>query len=136
MVEDRVTSGRRIAQLLASEIRGHEREALGRLPVVDVRDVEGDEFGEFAYGVALDADGTGGETRLADVYVHNERALVEFRLGVAAAADAAGDAGLRFRPKAVEPPRTVVFVKDGVEAKRVLGAFRAAVGAAATDCEE
>lgn len=123
MVEDRITDGRRIAQLLASEIRGRERGPLGRLAVVDVRDVEGDSFGEFAFGVDAHADP--GNLRVADVYVHDDRARVEFREAPDAAADAGRAAGLRTRPKAVTPPRTVVFLADGVAAKRVLPVFRA-----------
>ncbi|MEF8789000.1 MAG: hypothetical protein V5A61_02635 [Haloarculaceae archaeon] len=123
MVEDRVTDGRRIAQLLASEIRGRERGPLGRLAVVDVRDVEGDAFGEFAFGVAA------GDRRVADVYVHEDRARAEFRGAPDAAADAGRRAGLRTRPKAVHPPRTVVFLEDGVAAKRALPVFRTVVEA-------
>ncbi|MEF8842002.1 MAG: hypothetical protein V5A62_10310 [Haloarculaceae archaeon] len=128
MVEDRITDGRRIAQLLASEIRGHERGPLGRLAVLDVRDVEGDVHGEFAFGVDARTDtGDSGARRVADVYVHDDRARVEFREAPEVAADAGREAGLRIRPKAVQPPRTVVFVEDGVEAKRALIPFRAVV---------
>lgn len=133
MVVDEVRDGRRIAQLLASEIRGHERGPLGLCAVVEVQDVEGTEFGEFAYGVDVEGEGDGEEDgeerRLADVFVHDDRARVEFRLGVEAAVDAAREAGLRVRPKATEPPRTVVFVESGVEAKRVLAVFRAVLDA-------
>jgi hypothetical protein len=129
MVVDEVRDGRRIAQLLASEVRGHERGSLGGCGVVDAQDVEGSEFGEFAYGVDVTLDG-GASDRLADVFVHDDRARVEFRLGVDAAVDAAREGGLRVRPKATEPPRTVVFVERGVEAKRVLAVVRAAVDAA------
>lgn len=136
MVVDGVHDGRRIAQLLASELRGHERGSLGRLSVVDVQDVAGSEFGEFAYGVAVtggdgsddDIESGGNDPeRLADVFVHDERTRMEFRSGVDRAVDAAREAGLRVRPKAVDPPRTVVFVESGVEAKRVLAVFRAVV---------
>ena len=123
MVEDRIADGRRIAQLLASEIRGRERGPLGRLAIVDVRDVEGDAFGEFAFGIDVD------DRRIADVYVHEDRARVEFREAPGAAADAGREAGLRTRPKAVRPPRTVVFLEDGVEAKRALPVFEAVVAA-------
>jgi hypothetical protein len=125
MVEERVTDGRRIAQLLASEIRGHERGPLDRLTVVDVEDVEGSEFGEFAYGV--DRSVGNERVRVADVYVHDERARVEFREAADAAADAGREAGLRTRPKATTPPRTLVFVESGVEVKRVLPVFRGVV---------
>lgn len=130
MVEDRITDGRRVAQLLASEIRGHERGSIGRLAVVDVREVEGDASGEFAFGV--DADAGSQVRRVADVYVHDDRARVEFREAPEVAADAGQEAGLRTRPKAVQPPRTVVFVEDGVEAKRALTPFRAVVEALET----
>ena len=126
MVVDEVRDGRRIAQLLASELRGHECGSLGRCSVVDVQDVEGSEFGEFAYGVAVDS-GDSTETRLADVFVHDDRARIEFQEGVDRAVEAAPGAELRVHPKAVEPPRTVVFVESGVEAKRVLAVFRAVV---------
>lgn len=147
MVDERVTDGRRIAQLLAAELRGHERGALGRLAVTDVRDVEGSEHGEFAYGVALlppgetadrrnpDVETRAAVERLADVYVHLDRARVEFRIAPDAAAEAgreaaAGDeSGLRVRPKATDPPRTLLFLESGVAAKRALPVFRAVVEA-------
>jgi hypothetical protein len=131
MVEDRITSGRRIAQLLASEIRGRERDPLGRLAVVDVRNVEGDAYGEFAFGV--DARVDSGDRRVADVHVHDDRARVEFREAPDTAADAGREAGLRTRPKTVHPPRTVVFVEDGVAAKRALSVF-GAVAEAVAEC--
>jgi len=127
MVEERITDGRRIAQLLASEVRGRERGPLGRLSIVDVHDVEGSAHGEFAFGV--DAHVDTGARRVADVYVHDDRARVEFREAPDAAADAGRKAGLRTRPKAVHPPRTVVFLEDGVAAKRALPVFRAVVEA-------
>jgi hypothetical protein len=124
MVEDRITDGRRIAQLLASEVRGHENPPFDRLSVVDVQDVEGTAFGAFAYGVALE------ETRrLADVYVHTDRARIEFREAVDVAAETASEAGLRTRPKATDSPQTIVFLEDGVEVKRVLPTVRAVADA-------
>lgn len=123
MVEDRTTDGRRIAQLLASEIRGHEDPPLGSLSVVDIENVEGNEFGEFAYGVDCETDE--GPVRLADVFVHDDRARVEFRVAPDVAAEAGQEAGLRTRPKATTPPRTIVFVEDGVQVKRVIPAVRA-----------
>jgi hypothetical protein len=147
MVDESITDGRRIAQLLAAELRGHERGALGRLAVVDVRDVEGSEHGTFAYGVALLPPGEAADRRnpdvaerdavdrLAEVYVHLDRARVEFRLAPDAAADAgreaaaADESGLRVRPKATTPPRTLLFLESGVAAKRALPVFRAVVAA-------
>jgi len=136
MVEDRVTDGRRIAQLLASEIRGRERGPLGWLAVVDVRDAQGDVHGEFAFGVDVHRDtGAPGARRVADVYVHGDRARVEFRTAPDAAAEAGREAGLRTRPKAVTPPRTVVFLEDGVAAKRALPVFRAVAEAFETSVD-
>jgi hypothetical protein len=147
MVDERVRDGRRIAQLLAAELRGHEGGQLGRLAVVDVRDVEGTEHGTFAYGVALlppgetadrrnpDVETREAVERLADVYVHLDRARAEFRLAPDAAADAGREAAaedeseLRVRPKATTPPRTLLFLESGVAAKRALPVFRAVIAA-------
>lgn len=123
MVEDRVTDGRRIAQLLASELTARGDGPLAGLELVDVdRDAEPSADGTLAYRVASD-----GET-LADAYLQPGRVRLEFRPAPAAVAAAAREAGLRVRPKAVEPPRTLVFVESGVDAKRALDAVRAALG--------
>lgn len=133
MVEDRVTDGRRIAQLLASEIRGRERGSLGPLSIVSNRDVEEAKCGEFAYGIVCEPrkDATDSE-RLADVFIHDDRTRVEFRAGMEAAAVTADRGGLRTRPKATRPPRTLVFVESGAEVKRAADAVGKAA-AAATD---
>jgi hypothetical protein len=132
MTDDPTPPGVRLAQLLASELVAREDGPLARLDLVDVADADAlapDEFGERAYGVALDPDGAGDTVRLADVYAHDDRARVEFRTGLDAFPDAARDADLRVRPKAVEPPRVLVFVEDGAEVKRVLSAVTAAIEA-------
>lgn len=148
MVHDEITDGERIGQLLSSEIHGHERGGLGRLAVVDAdSDVEPTEAGAFAYAVAFDpdrreegdergaeddkngaegdeADGADGQ-RIAEVYLHPDRAHVEFRAGVDRAVETAEDEGLRVRPKAVEPPQALVFVENGAEVKAALRVARA-----------
>lgn len=129
MVEDRLTDGKRIAQLLSSEI-----EALGgplaSLAVVDADpDATPSTAGTFAYAVAWH------DERVAEVYVHPDRARLELRRGQAAAADAAKREGLRVRPKATTPPRTVVFVEDGAEVKRMLPVIDAVVAALDDDAE-
>jgi hypothetical protein len=112
MVDERITDGKRIAQLLASEITGRETGVLADLSVVDADpDAEPTDDGAFAYGVALDED------RLADVFVQPDRAYLELQAGLDAATDTADDEGLRVRPKAVDPPRTLVFVESGAEVK-------------------
>ncbi|WP_411964264.1 hypothetical protein [Haloferax sp. YSMS24] len=129
MVVDRLTDGTRIAQLLASELTGHEA-AFATLSVVDAdTDVEPTDDGALAYAVAAaDAD-----ERVAEVYVQPDRARVEFLAHPDVTAEAASDEGLRVRPKAVRPPRTLVFVEDGAQVKWILPAFRALVEALDTD---
>ncbi|MFC7139168.1 hypothetical protein ACFQMA_04860 [Halosimplex aquaticum] len=52
MVEDRVTDGKRIAQLLSSELSGRDRGTLGDVAVVDADpDAEPSPEGTVAYGV-------------------------------------------------------------------------------------
>ncbi len=134
MVEDRLSDGTRIAQLVASEVTGHEA-SLPDLAVVDADpDAEPSTDGTLAYRVVREAGGdagAGGDAEpFAEVYVHPDRARVEFLAGQDAAAAAADDAGLRVRPKAVRPPRTLVFVEDGAAAKRATAVFEAAARAA------
>ena len=119
MVEERLTDGRRIAQVLASEVTGHGDD-LDALAVTDADpDVEPTPDGTFAR--AVDRDGE----RVASVYVQPDRIRIEFERAVDAVAEAAGREGLRVRPKAVEPPRTLVFVEDGAQVKWLLPALRA-----------
>jgi hypothetical protein len=146
MVRDRLRDGTRIAQLLASEIEGGSG-CLAALSVVEADpDVEPTTDGAFAFAVAGDAgdagdaggdgasdgDGASGDApeedpgRLADVFVQPDRVRVEFRRRPDAVASTAEDAELRVRPRATRPPRTLVFLEDGAEVKRVLPAFEAA----------
>jgi hypothetical protein len=112
MVEERVTDGRRVAELLSSELHGREDGALAAVAVTDaVEDVTPTADGARAYRVTVDG------TALAAVHVHPERVHLAFRGGVAAAADAAADADLRVRPKATRPPETLVFVESGAAVK-------------------
>jgi hypothetical protein len=126
MVEERTTDGKRIAQLLSSEVSGREDSGLAALDVVDADpDVEGSADGELAYEIAR-VEGDEPEP-LAEVYVHEDRARIEFREAVDAAAETAKEVGLRVRPKAVRPPRTLVFVEDGAEVKRATDVLVAVV---------
>jgi hypothetical protein len=120
MVEDRTTDGKRIAQLLSSEVSSREDSGLDALDVVNADpDVEPSADGELAYEISF----VDSEDVLAEVYVHDDRARIEFREQVDAAAEAAEAVELRVRPKAVEPPRTIVFVEDGAEVKRATDVF-------------
>lgn len=122
MVENRVTDGRRIAELLSSELHGREDGELDRVAVVDaVEDVEPTADGALAYRVEAD----GGP--LAEAYVHPERVHLAFAAAREAAAEAAGEAELRVRPKATRSPETLVFVEFGAEVKRAASAVATAV---------
>ncbi|MDH5019573.1 hypothetical protein [Halobacterium rubrum] len=124
MVEDRITDGKRIAELLSSEVTGHERAPYDELAVVDADpDVEPTADGARAYDVTC-----GGE-QLARVFVQPDRVRVELYGGLDAAREAAAGAGLRVRPVASEPPRLVVFVEYGAAAKRALDVLGAAASA-------
>jgi hypothetical protein len=126
MVEDEIRDGRRIAELLASEVDGREDGPLGTiaLHVVD-EDADGTPYGEHAYDLTID-----GET-LASAHVHEDRIHLEFGRGVDAAAEAAGDRDLRIRPKATHPPKTLVFVERGADVKRAVEVIVAAAAVAA-----
>lgn len=146
MVQDRLRDGTRIAQLVASELTGN-RGALETVVVVDADpDVEPTDDGGLAYRVVRVSDPAAislndrGQTTLdetvetdrlslASVYVQPERARVEFSVVPDTAAEAARQADLRTRPKAVDPPRTLVFVEDGAQAKHVISVFEAVVDA-------
>ena len=152
MVQDRLRDGTRIAQLVASELTG-DREALAQVVVADADpDVEPTDDGALAYRVSHVADpeaitvgdrggttvdeGVDAErTPIAEVFVQPERARVEFVAAPDVAAEAGAEAELRVRPKAVDPPRTLVFVEDGADAKRVLPAFKKVVVAVETSIE-
>lgn len=123
MSADRVRDGHRIAQLLASELEsGATPDALA---VTDADpEVEPTPEGTLAYRVRAGDEGR----TIASVYVQPDRARVEFSVSAAAVADAAEDAGLRVRPKAAQPPGTIVFVEDGAHVKWLLPAFAAAAG--------
>lgn len=120
MTDDRVRDGHRIAELLASELEsGATPDALA---VTDAEpEVEPTADGALAYGVRDDRN----DELIAEVFVQPDRASVEFRVAPDDATAAADDAGLRVRPKAVDPPRSIVFIEDGAQVKWVLSAFEA-----------
>ncbi|WP_227353700.1 hypothetical protein [Haladaptatus salinisoli] len=127
MVEERVTDGVRIAQILSSEVDGREDPPLDSLSVANAnRNVEPTADGALAYEVERNGESGGGEV-VAKVFVQPDRVRVELSEGIEAAAKAAREAGLRVRPKAVEPPRVLVFVESGAEVKRAVDALVAAV---------
>ena len=113
MVETRITDGRRIAELLSSELDGREDGTLESTRVTNAdRNVEPTADGSRAYDVEFS------DERIARVFVHDDRARLEFEAGQDIAAETADDLELRVRPKATEPPRTLVFVESGAAVKR------------------
>lgn len=128
MVRDSLDDGTRIAQLLSSELDADGGD-LDALAVADAdRDVEPTTDGAYAFAVVVGDAADDGPT-IAEVFVQPDRARVEFLTGQAAAAEAAADADIRVRPKAVRPPRTLVFVEDGRQVKRLRQVFAAALAA-------
>ncbi|MFC7231132.1 hypothetical protein ACFQMM_06395 [Saliphagus sp. GCM10025308] len=127
MVEDRITDGRRIAELLASEIDGRADDELASLAVTNAdRNVEPAVGGARAFDISfVDEDGDPLE-RLARVFVHPDRAHLEFDQGREAAVDAAGEADLRTRPKATTPAKTLVFLERAATVKRGVTVVQAA----------
>ncbi len=123
MVEDRTTDGVRIAQLLSSELDGREDPPLDSLAVVNANsDVEPTEDGALAYEVERKHETDGDAELVARVFVQSDRVRLELTEGIAAAEQTASQAGLRVRPKAVEPPRVLVFVEQGAHVKRAVDA--------------
>lgn len=124
MVEERITDGKRIGQLLASEITGRESGVLASLSVVEADpDAEATEDGTFAYGV--DA----GPTRIADVLIQPARALLALQVGHETATETAEREGLSVR--ASDP---VVCVETGAQVKAAVAVLVAA-GQTATPSE-
>ena len=120
MVEERVTDGRRIAELLASEVEGRVG-ALASLTVGNAdRDAEPSVDGTHAYDVVReneDADGDAGAT-VASAYLQPERVRLELSAAPERALADARERGLRARPRAGESPATLVFVESGAATKR------------------
>jgi hypothetical protein len=128
MVEDRITDGKRIAELLSSEVTGHESAPYDSMTVANADpDVEPTTDGTRAYDVEHDGD------RLARAFVQPDRVRLELYEGLDAAREAAEDADLRTRPVASEPPRLVVFVEYGAAAKLAFDVLGAAASARIDD---
>lgn len=123
MVIDELTDGKQIGQYLASEVHGHERDVLGELSVVDAdKDAESSENGTFAFAVATRS---GNGSNILEAYLHPDRLRVEVLVCPAVAADVGVEEGLRTRPKAVDPPRTLLFVENAAGVKAALRVIRA-----------
>lgn len=112
------TDGTRIARRL---VAGIEQRCSDALAVDDRGPVDPTADGVLAAVVERD------DESVAEVYVQPDRARIEFRAAPDRAAAAATGAGLRVRPKAVRPPRTLVFVESPGAVEQALDVF-AAVG--------
>jgi len=121
MVEDRITDGHRIAELLASELDGRADGSLDRVAVVNADgDVTPAEGGVRAYDVAVEG------SVLASAFVHPERVHLSFARGTDAALEAAESGGLGTH-RGTPPADPRVFVADGAEVKRAVEVVIAAV---------
>jgi len=88
MVEDRVTNGKRIAQLLASELTGLQTGPLERMGVDDAdRDATPAETGTLAYRITDDGDPVG------EVYLYPEDTEIELEFEPELPADSPLSAG-------------------------------------------
>lgn len=124
VVDERVSDGRRIAELLASEIDGRADGALEWLSVTDAdRSVEPSPDGTRAYEIST------GSTVIGHVYIHPSRARLELTSGQAAARDVVGSTELEWRTTEGATPKVLIFLPDGVAVKRVLPVLRAAAAA-------
>lgn len=126
MVEERLENGRRIAQLLASEVDGRTDGELDSLSITEANtEVEPTVEGAFAYGIRVEENSE--KQQIASVYVHPDRVHIEFSADYESVVAAAESEGLRVRPKAVHPPKTLVFVEDGAQVKRAVSVVKQAV---------
>lgn len=123
MVTERVTDGRRIGELLSSELTARADGPLSSLSVVDAdTDAEASESGTFAYAIAHEED----ETRIAEAFVHPDRLRLEFQSELDAVSSAASEVNLRVRPTD-SPPQVLVFLADGAAVKRALAVINTVV---------
>ena len=152
MVEDRLSDGKRIAQLLASELTG-DQATLAHVVVADADpDVEPTADGAFAYRVihVADSDALGTDdrgrptlaadppvdvdaeiTEIATVSVQPNRACVGFTVAPERAAAAAADTEIQ--KQSTNTDGTSLVITDGVEAKRVVPVFDAVVDGLSID---
>jgi hypothetical protein len=118
MVDTQVHDGYRIAELLASEVTGHE-EALAPLSVVDANpDVTPTEDGTVTYRISHAAV----NNHIATVYAHIEHVRVVIRAAATVAAEAAADTEIYVCSNTDTQPSEQIdmIINDGAEVKRFL----------------
>lgn len=119
---DRLGDGRRIAQLLASELDGRTDRGLEHVAVSEADPaVEPTEEGARAFDVTRSGD------VLARVLVQPEQALVTFPSLTAPVEAAAAERGLELEPEHSSGAAVTVVVPDGAAVKRVVPVIRAAL---------
>lgn len=119
MVEEEIKDGERIADLLASELEGFEEPPFDLIGLLDgSNDTAGRTDGDMAFSVDYR------DERLCEVLIHPDRIVLEFRMAQASIAEAGRNAELRVRPKATDPPATLLFVERGADVKRVIDVLR------------
>ncbi|QSG10151.1 hypothetical protein [Halapricum desulfuricans] len=119
MVEERITDGKRIAELLASELSARETGPLERVEVIDAdRDATPSADGTPAYGIAIDGVDVGTASLFPD-YVR-----VTVSLGVDAVVETAASAGV---PARREGETAVLRVESGAAVKPAVDVIAAAV---------
>jgi len=112
MVEDRITDGRRIAELLASELDGRSDGPLASVAVVNADpDVEPSDGGGRAYDIVVDGPAA------ATVFVHPERVRIETAIERSEFGATASD-GVSIR--LASGAGTVIVVKHGAAVKRAV----------------
>lgn len=125
-MDETVTDGERIAELLRAEVAGRSDGALAgfdveALPGGDTADRSRDGPGEPAFRV-VHADRT-----VATVAAQPDRALVTATHRADVAFERAREGGLRARPRGTDPPATLVFVESGGSVKRAVDVLVAVV---------
>jgi len=141
MVEERLTDGYRVAELLASEIDGRTSGPLGDLAVTDPdRTVEGSAAGERAFDVRR-LDGERDPRReprpaergplLARAFVHEEGITLAIHAERSRVAVAAESAGLSIDEcEATDPAAVGVAIPSGAAVKRAVDVLASVADAA------
>ncbi|MFB6309816.1 MAG: hypothetical protein ABEH64_01410 [Salinirussus sp.] len=112
MIKERITDGRRIAELLASELDGLET---GSLSAVGVVDADPDaEAGDIAYWIAYDG------RRIASVSFDQSAAFVSFEDGIL-------ETSVRERTGLRRDDATELIVETGAAVKHAADVIRAAI---------
>lgn len=121
MVEDRITDGKRIAQLLSSELSGLERGPLSEVAVVDA-DPDAEPSSDGAFAFAVEHEGS----RVGEVTLYPEAAA--FRVDVAAETVREAVSGSDLSAEA-DDGGVVLRIESGAAVKRAVDAFEAGLAA-------